>query len=75
MAKPKGLVVITVDRCKGCKLCAEACPTGIIFMDGTVINIKGYQPAAIKNMAGCIACGYCAMVCPDVAISVERLDG
>jgi 2-oxoglutarate ferredoxin oxidoreductase subunit delta len=74
MAKPKGMIVIAIDRCKGCELCMEACPAGIIFMDGAIINIKGYQPAAVKDMEKCIGCGYCALVCPDVAISVERLD-
>ena len=74
MAKPKGLVEISVDRCKGCELCTDACPIGIIQMDGSVINAKGYQPAAIKDMDGCIACCYCALVCPDVAISVKRID-
>lgn len=74
MAKPKGLVVITTDRCKGCELCAEACPVGIIALDGDMINAKGYQPASIKDMESCIACGYCALVCPDVAIAVERID-
>lgn len=75
MAKPKGMISIDVERCKGCELCLEACPAKIIFMDGAVINAKGYQPAAIKDMDKCIACCYCALVCPDVAITVARLEG
>ena len=42
--------------------------------DDAVINAKGYQPATVKDMKSCIACGYCALVCPDIAISVERTD-
>lgn len=74
MAKPKGLIVISIDRCKGCEMCTVACPVGIIYMDGAIINIKGYQPAVVSDMEKCIGCGNCAVVCPDVAISVERFD-
>ncbi len=74
MVKPKGLVVISIDRCKGCELCTEACPVGILFIDGAILNIKGYFPAAVSDMDKCIGCGNCAVVCPDVAISVERSD-
>ncbi len=72
MAKAKGVIVIETDRCKGCGLCSAVCPTGILFMDDAVINVKGYQPAAVSDMDKCIGCGYCALVCPDVVISVER---
>jgi 2-oxoglutarate ferredoxin oxidoreductase subunit delta len=74
MAKTRGLVVINSDRCKGCGLCTVACPPGIISLDATAINIKGYQPAVVRDMKKCIGCGNCAIVCPDVAITVERLD-
>jgi 2-oxoglutarate ferredoxin oxidoreductase subunit delta len=73
MAKTKGIVLIETDRCKGCGLCIAVCPTAILFMDDDVINVKGYQPAAVSDMSKCIGCGYCALVCPDVAIHVERL--
>jgi 2-oxoglutarate ferredoxin oxidoreductase subunit delta len=74
MTKTKGLIVIETDRCKGCGLCGAVCPKGILFLDDAVINAKGYQPAAVSNLAECIGCGYCALVCPDVVISVKRLD-
>ena len=78
MAKPKGMIIIDVERCKGCELCLAACPVKIIFMDPAVRNSKGYLPATVRDMgdmARCIACCYCALVCPDVAITVERLEG
>lgn len=74
MAKTKGMVVIETDRCKGCGLCIAVCPTAVLFMNDDVINVKGYQPAAVSDMSKCIGCGYCALVCPDVAIYVERLE-
>ena len=34
------------------------------------VNKKGYYPPVIAE--GCIACGTCAKVCPDTAISVYK---
>ncbi|MEE4241458.1 MAG: 4Fe-4S dicluster domain-containing protein [Desulfopila sp.] len=73
MKKPRGMIIIDAERCKGCCLCCDACPEGILFLNDAAINSKGYQSAAITDMAQCIACCYCALVCPDVAISVKRL--
>lgn len=74
MAKAKGIVLIDQDRCKGCGLCSVVCPTEILFMAETVINVKGYQPVALSDMGKCIGCGHCALVCPDVVIHVERIE-
>jgi 2-oxoglutarate ferredoxin oxidoreductase subunit delta len=35
------------------------------------LNPKGYHPAE-QFQEGCIACGTCALVCPDAAITVYR---
>ncbi|NMR96465.1 4Fe-4S binding protein, partial [Vibrio parahaemolyticus] len=39
------------------------------------LNKKGYYPASVKEeeMEKCISCANCAMICPDVVITVERL--
>jgi 2-oxoglutarate ferredoxin oxidoreductase subunit delta len=67
-------VIFNEDLCKGCELCVNACPKKIIEMDLGKINTKGYHPATIKpeNMDKCIACGFCAMMCPDVVITVIK---
>lgn len=69
---PKGIVTFDDDRCKGCGLCVNACPKGIVQLDTRRINVKGYNPAYVTEMDKCIACGFCAMMCPDVVIRVER---
>ena len=64
---------MTVDSfyCKGCELCVDACPKDIIRM--TVdINEKGYHYAECIDQSKCIACKMCYVICPDVAITVEK---
>lgn len=40
-------IVINQDRCKGCELCIDACPDGLIIMSED-FNIAGYHPAVLK---------------------------
>ncbi|MBE5761888.1 MAG: 4Fe-4S dicluster domain-containing protein [Clostridiales bacterium] len=58
--------------CKGCALCVDACPKGIIALSKTHINQKGYYPAQVEEMDKCIGCASCARMCPDCVITVER---
>lgn len=65
---------ITVDDtyCKGCGLCVDVCPQGIIELDTSKITAKGYHPAHMTDESKCTGCTSCALMCPDVAITVER---
>ena len=68
------MVRITIDetRCKGCGLCARACPKHIIELAKSKLNPKGYHPAEVIDIASCIACAACARTCPDIAIHIEK---
>ena len=65
---------ISVDDsfCKGCGLCVDACPVHIIELDENTITAKGYHPATLIDEERCTGCMSCALMCPDVAITVER---
>lgn len=64
-----GKIIITKDRCKGCELCIEACPYGLIEMS-LEVNRLGYRTAQFVNGDKCTACKFCGMLCPDFAIDV-----
>ena len=66
-------VTINIDWCKGCGLCAEACPKKIISLASDKLNKKGYHPACVTDEEKCIACAMCAVMCPETVIKVEKL--
>ena len=58
------------ERCKGCALCVDACPKGIVVMQSERLNKSGYYTAAIKDDDACTECALCAVMCPDCAIEI-----
>ncbi len=70
----KAKVTIEKNRCKGCELCVYFCPKQVLAMSKE-INDKGYFFSQVVNQDACIACRFCALICPDVAIEIALLDG
>ena len=60
------------DNCKGCGLCVDACPKKLLRLASNKINKKGYSPAVMTAPDKCIACAFCATMCPDCIITVEK---
>ena len=60
------------DRCKGCGLCADACPKHILVLSKTRLNQKGYSPVEMTDQDKCTGCAFCATMCPDCVITVEK---
>lgn len=70
MAKVKGVIVVDIQKCKGCGVCIPACPQDVIRL-ATDVNSKGYNFAEMQNDL-CIGCANCAIVCPDGVITVYK---
>lgn len=64
-------VIIDRECCKGCELCIEACPHGVLVMSDD-FNGSGYHYSVYKNKEDCTKCTFCGIMCPDVCIEVYR---
>ena len=66
-------VVIDEHYCKGCALCIEFCPAGKLYIQEKPTKL-GVQPAAAKPDVNCTGCSQCAIICPDAAIRLCRVE-
>ena len=63
------------QRCLGCTICVEACPTGCIGLKtvrGTRETIRYPQLAKVRN---CIGCAFCMDACPVDAVEMDQKAG
>jgi len=65
-APVRGAVHIQVERCKGCELCIDYCPTRALALSPQ-FNSGGYHYPVLADDT-CIACQSCATICPEFAI-------
>lgn len=63
------MIIIDEDFCKGCKICSEFCPTGVLEVS-TTINKKGYYVPLVKRIRECHGCRLCELLCPEFAIFI-----
>ena len=67
-------VAIAEDRCKGCGLCVEFCPKGVLAMTEDRLNAKGIPYAEVVRPADCIGCRACVTMCPDAAVELYEIE-
>lgn len=67
----RGAIVVDTEKCKGCSVCIESCPTNTIAL-AKEVNSKGYNYLIMANPEKCTGCTNCAVVCPDAVITVYR---
>ena len=66
---PRGLVHVIVERCKQCDFCITYCPTDVLIYSDD-INAKGYHYPLVAEgkESACVHCGFCDLICPELAI-------
>jgi 2-oxoglutarate ferredoxin oxidoreductase subunit delta len=72
-SKKRVFVKINAELCKGCSLCVDVCKENLLKISETEINQKGYHYAIFDDSElKCICCTFCAMLCPDAAIEIDK---
>ncbi|MEO0076242.1 MAG: ferredoxin family protein [candidate division WOR-3 bacterium] len=62
---------INQNWCKGCGLCLEICPKNVYDRD-VKVSSKGFREIIIKKPEACTRCLLCELLCPDLAITIEK---
>lgn len=65
------MLIINEERCKGCSLCIQACPRGLLALSAG-FNKAGHHPVTICKPNECTSCLACARMCPDLAITITK---
>ena len=59
----KPYMEVDFELCKGCQLCIDVCPKGVIAISEK-LNSSSYHPAYYTG-DGCTGCGLCFYACPE----------
>jgi 2-oxoglutarate ferredoxin oxidoreductase subunit delta len=65
---PRGKVTIFGLWCKGCRICVEFCPTGVLAFNNE-------DRPVVAHPEKCTACRWCEHHCPDLAIVITANEG
>jgi len=63
---------IDEELCKGCYFCVEVCPREVLQISDEM-SPKGYIIVKAERPENCIECRMCERICPDFAISIQKI--
>jgi len=66
--RPRGRVHVFDNWCKGCGICIAFCPQQVFEVDDEGRPI-------VARPDDCTGCEWCEIHCPDLAITVTKLEG
>lgn len=58
-------LILDTDKCTACGQCVEACPFGVLSLEGERLVIS----------EGCTLCGTCVEICPEGALATPEAEG
>lgn len=58
------------QKCNGCLICIDVCPTDCISLGGSGLKDPHAYPEVVRTSA-CIGCGFCRDACPVEAIEMD----
>ena len=61
---------VNADYCKGCDICVDVCPRGVLEIS-TDLSKRGVYPPRVRDLSLCTGCKICELHCPDFAIAIE----
>ena len=67
----QGVLKLREERCKGCDICIDFCPTQAL-QRATESSATGVFLPVLEE-AKCNYCGLCDLLCPDLAMTVIKL--
>jgi len=67
--------VFDYQRCMGCTICVEACPTGCIDLKAERGTRETLRYPVLKKVRDCIGCAFCMLECPVDAVDMDELAG
>lgn len=67
-------VEVDFKACKECGYCREVCKLDI-FQPADSFNDRGYRPMTVVGGDKCVGCQKCFFVCPDFAVSIQKVGG
>lgn len=66
-------IIIEKEKCKACQYCIAVCAKGVIGLSPNINRFGVNYAEPIEHKAHeCNGCKACAIMCPDLAISVFR---